>query len=281
VNRRSVAVRGAILSVLVTMSSCSPAGGGSTPASAEAEAGAGRSPAIVELTVYGASSLKDALAAIKTAYEAAEPGTTLTIATGSSAMLRAQIEQGAPADLFLSADQRNPQTLVEAAFADGDAVDFAGNVLTIVVPIGNPAGIAGPADLARPGVKIIAAGDDVPISGYARDVLSRLAALDGYPADLSAAYAANVVSKEEDARAILAKIELDEGDAAIVYVTDGRASDLVKAIEIPPDANVSVAYAGVVVRATAHAAEAHALLDWLAGPRGAAILATFGFGSPP
>jgi molybdate transport system substrate-binding protein len=282
VNRRSVTLAGAFLAVLLAAMSCSPdEGRTATPSTTPVATDPSRSPTTGELTVYGAASLRDALSAIKTAYEAIAPGITLTIATDSSATLRAQIEQGAPADLFLSADERNPQTLVETGLADGDAVGFATNALTIVVPSGNPAGIAGAEDLATPGVKIVAAGDDVPISGYARDVVARLAGLDGYPAGFAAAYAANVVSREENVRAVLAKVELGEADAAIVYVTDARSSELARAIDIPPEANVAPVYAGVVVKTSLHAAEAHALLDWLAGPAGAAILATFGFGSPP
>ncbi len=253
------------------------AGAGSRGESAAADP----SPtAALELTVLAAASLKDALAAVKTAYEAAVPGTTVTIATDSSATLRTQIEQGAPADLFLSADEQNPQDLVDAGLTDGDAGAFAVNQLTVVVPSDNPAGIASPADLARPDVTIVAAGDEVPISGYARQVVARLASLPGYPGDFAAAYAANVVSKEENARAVLAKIELGEADAAIVYVTDARASEGVSAIEIPPKANVMASYAGVVVKTASHLAEAHAFLDWLAGPRGQGILAGFGFGAP-
>ena len=220
------------------------------------------------------------MAAVKSAYEAEVPGTTLTVATDSSATLRTQIEQGAPADLFLSADQKNPQALADGGLADGAPVDFASNVLTIIVPAANPAAIASPADLAKPGVKIVAAGDEVPITKYATQAVANLAALAGYPADFAAGYAANVVSKEENVKAVVAKIELGEGDAAIVYVTDAMSSDGVKAIQIPPAANVVATYAGVAVKASGHATEAQALLAWLAGPTGAAILSKFGFRSP-
>jgi len=277
VTHRPIPLAVALVSILVIAAACSTVGAGSRGESVAADPGP---TAVLELTVFAGASLKDALAAVKTAYEAAVPGTTVTIATDSSATLRTQIEQGAPADLFLSADERNPLALVEAGLADGDASAFAVNRLTVVVPSDNPAGIASPADLARPNVTIVAAGDEVPISGYARQVVARLASLPGYPGDFTAAYAANVVSKEANARAVLAKIELGEADAAIVYVTDARASEGVSAIEIPPKANVMASYAGVVVRTAPHLAEARAFLDWLAGPRGQGILAGFGFGAP-
>jgi molybdate transport system substrate-binding protein len=237
----------------------------------------GASAEAVELTVYGAASLKGALEAVKAAYLTAEPGVTLTIATDASSTLRTQIEQGAPADVFLSADQTNPKTLVDAALADGAAVDFAGNTLTVIVPSANPAGIATPADLARSGVKVIAAGADVPIAKYTTQVVANLAGIGGYPAGFAAAYEANVVSKEDNVKAVVAKVELGEGDAAIVYSTDAKASTKVKTIEIPAEANVPATYAGVVVKASPNAAAAHAFLTWLAGPDGQAVLSEFGF----
>jgi molybdate transport system substrate-binding protein len=235
----------------------------------------------VELSVFAAASLKDALAAVRTAYEADAPGTTVSIATDSSSSLRTQIEQGAPADVFLSADQQNPRALVDGGLADGDAVAFAGNRLTIIVPRDNPAGISTPADLVKPGVKIVAAGDEVPITTYALQAVGNLADLAGYPADFALGYSANVVSKEENVKAVVAKIELGEGDAAIVYATDAMASSTVKAIEIRSEANVPATYAGVVVKTSPSLAQAHAFLDWLAGPDGVAILGTFGFLPPP
>lgn len=242
-----------------------------------ARPGASAGVETVELSVLGAASLKDVLAAVKTTYESAVPGTTLTIATGASSTLRTQIEQGAPADVFLSADQAYPRALGDAGMADGEAVDFAGNVLTIVVPSDNPGQLASPLDLARTGVKVVAAGDQVPIASYAGQAVARLGALPGYPADFAAAYAANVVSKEENVRAVVAKIELGEGDAAIVYRTDAMASSRVKTIELPAEAAVSATYAGVVLQASTHPASAHAFLDWLAASDGAAVLARFGF----
>ncbi len=232
------------------------------------------------LTIYAAASLKGVLDQARTAYETAVPGTTLTISTDSSAALETQIEQGAPADAFLSADARNPQTLVEKGLADGDPVTFAGNELTIVVPTGNPAGIGSPADLARAGVKVIAAGDAVPITKYANQLVQNLANEPGYPSDFVAAYAANIASREDNVKAVIAKVELGEGDAGIVYVTDAKASTKVATIDVPDTANVPATYAGVVLKASRNAAAAHAFLTWFAGPDGRAILGRFGFLPP-
>ena len=234
----------------------------------------------VEITIYGAASLKGALGKAKTAYEAAVPGITLTISTDSSSALETQIEQGAPADVFLSADKSNPKKLVDASLADGDPVTFAGNKLTIVVPADNPVGIRSPADLSRSGVKVIAAGDTVPITKYATQLVANLAREAGYPADFVAAYTANIASKEDNVKAVVAKIELGEGDAGIVYVTDAKASTKVKTIDVPDAANVPATYDGVVVKASRNAAAAKAFLDWFAGPDGQAILSSLGFLPP-
>jgi molybdate transport system substrate-binding protein len=236
--------------------------------------------AAADLTIFGAASLKGALEQAKAAYEAANPGTTLTISTDSSAALATQIEQGAPADVFLSADTRNPKALVDKGLADGDPVSFAGNKLTIIVPTANPAGITSPKDLARSGVKVIAAGDEVPITKYATQLVDNLGKERGYPADFAAAYAANVASKEDNVKAVVAKVELGEGDAGIVYVTDAKASEKVTPIDVPDAANVPATYDGVVVKASRNTVAAHAFLAWIAGPDGQAILEDYGFLPP-
>lgn len=237
--------------------------------------------ASTELQVYAAASLKAALAKVATAYEAATPGVTLTVSTDSSAALETKIEQGAPADVLLSADTANPQKLVDKGLTSGAVTRFAGNELTVIVPVANPAGISAPQDLGRSGVKVIACADGVPIQKYTAQWLAKVAALPAYGSGFPAAYAANVVSKEDNVGAIVAKVGLGEGDAGVVYVTDARVSDKVTTIGIPADQNVPSTYGGVVVKASTHQAAAAAFLAWLAGPDGQAILATFGFLPPP
>ena len=184
-----------------------------------------QSHATVELAVYAAASLTAPLESVKAAYESDHPGIGLTLALDSSAALRTQIEQGAPADLFLSADVTNPQKLVAAELASGPVTKFAGNHLIVVVPKANPASIQTPADLARPGVRIVAAGEKVPITVYTTQLIERLSAQAGYPADFASAYESNVVSREDNVKTIVAKVELGEADAGIVYVTDALASE--------------------------------------------------------
>ena len=259
-----------VATLAVVLVACSSTG------SAPSVAGGG------DLTIFAAASLKGVLEQARAEYEAAHPGTTLTISTDSSSALETQIEQGAPADVFLSADAKHPAALVAKDLADGDPVTFARNELTIVVPADDPAGITSPMDLAKPGVKVIAAGDEVPITAYATQLVDNLAKVPGAPAGFAAAYAANIVSREDNVKAVIAKIELGEGDAGIVYVTDARASDKVRTIDIVPQgANVLSTYDGVVVKSATDVAAAHAFLDWFAGPDGRAILTGLGFLPPP
>ncbi|MEP6640230.1 MAG: molybdate ABC transporter substrate-binding protein [Chloroflexota bacterium] len=275
---------------LITLLAAACSTGGSVPSpeasvappttAASTAAAAPSSATAVEVTIYAAASLKGVLVKAKTAYEAAIPGTTLTISTDSSSALETQIDQGAPADVFLSADTTNPKKLVDGGFASGAAVTFAGNVLTVIVPTANPGGVTTPADLAKAGLKVVAAGGAVPITKYATQLIANLANEPGYPADFATGYAANIVSKEDNVKAVVAKIELDEGDAGIVYVTDARASTKVTAIDVPSSANVPATYAGVVVKASLHQDAAQAFLTWFAGPDGQAILGSFGFLPP-
>jgi len=234
----------------------------------------------VELTVFVAASLREAFSDLARAYESSHPGVRLLVTADASNALRAQIETGAVADLFASADTANPQRLVDAGSTAGPARVFAANELALVTPAADAAGIRNAYDLARPGVRVVAAGPDVPISGYAARLIENLQAYRGAQAGLGDAIEANIVSREDNVRAVLAKIELGEGDAAFVYATDARGDPKVRVVPLPPGVNVRAACAAVVPGSAAHPVEASAFLDWLAGPEAGAILRAHGFLSP-
>ena len=267
-NRRLAAVVAALLAVAAAAACMAPAASPSP------------SGAATELVIYAAASLMAPLESVKTAYEADHPGVQLTLAFDSSAALRTQIDQAAPADLFLSADVTNPQKLVDGGLTSGPVTTFAGNHLVVVVPKANPGSIETPADLARPGVRIVAAGEKVPVTVYTTQLIERLGAQAGYPADFASAYESNIVSREDNVKVIVTKLELGEADAGIVYVTDALASDKLTTVQVPPAAAVTATYGGVVVAASLQEAEAATLLTWIAGPDGQAILADFGFVAP-
>ena len=280
--RRSVTtiLLAALLAAACGGGSASPSAAASVAAAATPSAAASTAPSsgiATELQIYAAASLKSVLAKVKAAYEAANAGITLTVSTDSSTALETKIEQGAPADVFLSADTANPQKVVDKGLAAGGVVKFAENRLTVIVPRGNPAGITTPADLAKTGVKIIACADGVPIQKYTAQWLAKVAALPAYGADFATKFTANVVSHEDNVGAIVTKIGLGEGDAGIVYVTDAKVSDKVTAIAIPSDENVPAAYGGVVVKASRSVDAATAFLSWLASPAGQQIFSDAGF----
>jgi molybdate transport system substrate-binding protein len=232
------------------------------------------------LTVYAAASLKASLAKAITTYEAGHPGTAITLSTDSSTALATQIQQGAPADLFLSADTTNPQQLVDAGVAKGPVEAFARNQLVVIVPAGNPGHVTTPLDLGRSGLKVIAAGPSVPITKYASQLIQNLAAVSSSAAGLAAAYGANVASREDSVAAVVAKVALGEGDAAIVYATDAGAEARVLTIPIPLAENVTATYGGVVVDAGSNPSAAESFLDWLLAPEGQDLFGAYGFLPP-
>jgi molybdate transport system substrate-binding protein len=244
-----------------------------------ADAAGGGADAGGELTVFAAASLARPLAAVEAAYRE-EAGVRLITATDSSAALRTQIEQDAPADVFLSADTENPDALFRGGQAAGPPVAFATTRLVLVVPPDNPGRISSPRDLARPGVRIVAAGPRVPITRYAETVVDRLAGLGGFPAGFAESYGANIVSREDNVRAVVTKVALGEGDAAFVYAVDVVASEEIGVVQLPDEANVTAQYAGVVIANRPRVAAARGFLAWLAGPSGQAILADHGFEPP-
>lgn len=233
----------------------------------------------VRLLVFGAASLRRPLEAIRSAYAATHPDVTIDLSTDSSAALATQIAQGAPADVFLAADAASPQRLIDAGLADGPATTFAGNSLVVVTPTDRTA-LATPADLARPGVRIIAAGDAVPITGYAAELVTNLARQPGYPAGFEVAYASNVVSREDNVQAVVTKLALGEGDAGIVYRTDALGAPSLRVVDVPEAAAVLAEYDGVVLAHSAHQDAARAFLLWLTEGDAQRLLADAGFVPP-
>lgn len=234
-----------------------------------------------DLTVLAASSLSEALPALSAAWQRSHPSSRLVTSSGSTSALRTQIEQGSPADLLLGADTSNAQALIDEGDAVGPVTEFATNAVTIIVPADNPAGIQTPADLARPGVCIIAAGEAVPITTYAEQLVALLAARPEYGPDFASRYDANICSREDNVGAVVNKVRLGEGDAAIVYVSDAKAAQNVAHIELPVDVNVVATYGGVAVKDSANAADAAEFLGWLRDGEGQAVLSAHGFGAKP
>lgn len=217
-------------------------------------------PASPRVTVLAASSLKEVL-------EELSPATRYNFA--GSDQLAFQIEQGAPADVFASASAKYTSALHARGLVGRPRV-FATNRLVVVVPASNPAGIRSVDDLANRGVKLVIGDPEVPIGAYSRQVLARLG--------LNAALA-NVVSNEQDVKAVVAKVALGEADAGLVYRTDVRAAgSRVSAITIPAAGQTPVEYEVAVLRDAPDRAAAEAFVRVLLGDEGRAALRRHGFG---
>ena len=228
------------------------------------------------LTVYAAASLGGVIDELAERWLASHPGAEVLTTLGASNVLAAQIAEGAPADVFISADREQPAQLTVAGLAHGAPVVIARNRLAIVAAPGAEE-LTRAVDIARPGVRLVAAGPGVPITGYADELVARLAATTPDPAAFQAAVAANVVSREDNVRAALAKVELGEGDAAIVYATDALASPLVRVIPLPDSVDVTADYAAVALRGGPGAD----FVTWLRGSDAAEALASAGFDPVP
>ena len=264
-----------VLALLVA--ACTGVGAGTSGGSTAGGGPASGSGGPVELTVFAAASLKGAFNRLASAFEAAHPGVKVVFSYDASSTLRTQIELGAPADVFASADMANVQALSAANLTTTPAQAFAGNGLVVILAPGNPAQLTSPLDLARPGIKLVTAGPNVPISRYTVQVIANLARQPGYPADYEAAVSANIVSREDNVKGIVIKVELGEADAGIVYLTDATASGKVGTLQVPAAAQVLATYGVVALKASSHPAEAAAFVAMLRSPAGQRILAGFGF----
>jgi molybdate transport system substrate-binding protein len=221
-----------------------------------------------DLTVFGAASLTESFKAIGAAFEKDNPGAKVTFNFGASSTLVTQITQGAPVDVYASADAANMKKLTDA----GGAVDpttFATNRLQIIVGKGNPKGITTVADLAKPGLTVVTCGPEVPIGKYAADVFTK------------AGVTVTPKSLEADVKGIVNKVTLGEADAGIVYATDVKAAgDKAVGVAIPDNLNTIATYPIVTTKDAKNGAAAEAFVKFVAGSTGRGILVTYGFTAP-
>lgn len=231
------------------------------------------------LSVYAAASLKDAFGDVKSAFEMAHAGVTVEYNFGGSDTLATQIDQGAPADVFASANVKQMNVVVSAGgIAPSAPKVFAHNTLVVVYPKGNPANLQTLQDLAKPGLKLDLAASTVPAGQYAVDFLGKASADASFGSGYKDAVLKNVVSYETDVRSVLNKVTLGEVDAGIVYVTDAQTvRDQVGTVAIPASLQTVATYPAAAVKGSKHADTAQALADYLLSADGQAILAKYGF----
>ena len=203
------------------------------------------------ITVLAASSLTKGFTALGTEFESQHPGTKITFSFGSSSDLETQIEQGAPADVFASADQKNMDKLVTAKANAAAPVDFVRNKLEIAVEKGNPKQIASLADLTKSGMIVVLCDSSVPCGKFADEVLA------------NANVKVTPKSREASVKATLSKVELGEADAAIVYVSDVASSGKVDGVQIPDSVNVVTMLPVVALKGSKHPTFAQAWVDFV------------------
>lgn len=221
------------------------------------------------LEVSAAASLTGAFGEIEEAFERVHPDVDVVLNFASSSDLVTQIVEGAPVDVFASADTKNMDKVSEAGLIAGDTRIFATNSLRIIVAPGNPLEITSLADLTRPGLVYVTCDPSVPIGRYAQEVLDA-AGVDVAPA-----------SFEENVKGIVAKVTAGEADAGIVYATDVLAAgDRAEGVDIPGELNVSARYPIAALTSSDSSEVARRFVDFVGSSEGSAILTRFGFGTP-
>lgn len=230
------------------------------------------------LTVFAAASLAAPLRELGHEFEQAEPGVRVRLNLAGSQQLVAQLRQGADADVFASADERTMAVADSSGLLAAPSVTFAHNALAVIVPRANRARLTRLEDLARPGIKLVIGADAVPVGHYTRVLLAKLAPRQGYPAGYARRVLANVVSEEENVRAVLNKVQLGEADAGVVYRSDvlPALARQVSILPLPKDVNVLVAYPIAVLRSTKDRALAERFQALVCSARGHAVLARHG-----
>lgn len=230
------------------------------------------------LTVFAAASLTDAFSELGRAFDA-QTGNKTTFQFAGSQALRTQLEQGARADVYASANSAQFDPLVRAGLLGGGRM-FASNKLAIVAAQRGP--VSRLSDLAKPGVKVVLADKNVPAGDYARRMLSAIDRAGTYGGDFSARVQKNVVSEEPNVRQVALKVQLGEADAAVVYSSDVTAAlkKTVRVVALPSRFNQQASYPIGTLKASANAAQARAFVDFVLSPAGQRILHKWGFLAP-
>ena len=259
----------ALLAAAGLIAGCGSSGGGDAGGSS-AGPSTGSAPALTgTVVVSAAASLTGSFDQIKADFTRAHPGVSVTVSYGGSDTLAAQINQGAPVDVFAAASDKTMALVVDAGNAAGAPTRFATNTLEIAVPAANPAGVTGLADLARAGVKVALCAPTVPCGAASTKVLD------------AAKLTVTPVTQEQDVKSVLTKVQLGEVDAGLVYRTDVQAGGAtIKGIAFPEASGAVNNYPIVITKQAPNAAAAQAFVDYVLSPAGQKVLAAAGFAAP-
>jgi molybdate transport system substrate-binding protein len=223
-----------------------------------------------DITVFAAASLTDSFNEIGAAFTKANPQAHVKFSYDASSALVQQINQGAPADIFASADQANMDKLTKAGNNGAAPVVFATNLLGIIVAPNNPKGIKGVEDLGNTANKVVLCAPEVPCGTYAKQILD------------AAHVTVKPVSLEQNVKGVVTKVTAGEADAGIVYVTDiAAAGSKASGVEIPKDINVVANYPIAPTKTSKNTAVDQAFINFVLSSDGQAILAKYGFLPPP
>lgn len=236
-----------------------------------------------ELTVFAAASLTGVMADIAKDYQLLHPGVKIVYNFDGSQALRTQIEQGASADVFLSANTKHLNALRDKGLMENATIGlFVKNKLAVVTPASNPANIQTLQDLAKPGVRLVIGTREVPVGDYARQILTKMANDTAYGPSYQQTVLGNVISEETAVTAVVAKVQIGEADAGIVYESDitPENRDKFTIIAIPDKFNVIAEYPAGIMKDSRDKDEASRFIDYLKSDPGRATLAKFGFAMP-
>ena len=228
------------------------------------------------LTVFAASSLTEAFEELAAVFETQHSGAKVQLNFDGSSTLATQITQGAPADVFASADEDQMQVVADAGLTEGAPQVLATNRLAVITP--RNSSVKRLQDLAQPGVLLVLAAPEVPVGNYAREALEKMNGR--YGADFSERVLKNLVSEESNVRQAALKVELGEADAAIVYQTDAAVAKNARTILIPGPLNVVGTYPVAALTESPRLELAQAFVALTLSEAGQKILRNFGFGAP-
>ena len=262
-----------VLLVVIILTGC----GGSGSGGGNGGAGGGGEEQGGTLTILAASSLTDAFGQLGKTFEQQNPGTTVKTSLGASSDLLAQIQQGAPADVFASAAEEEMNTAVKDNLVAGKPVVFVKNREIIMVPKDNPANIKSLEDLSKPNIKLVLAAKDVPAADYAVEILDKANKV--YGSNFKKDVLSNVVSREADVRAAVNRVVVGDADATFGYASDYTPDirDKVKVITIPPDLNIIATYPIATLKVAKEPVLAKKWVDLVTSSEGQEVLKKWGF----
>ncbi|HEY3110733.1 MAG TPA: molybdate ABC transporter substrate-binding protein [Chloroflexota bacterium] len=268
-----------VLAASLLAAACAAPGPSAVPTAASSPAASAASGAGAELVVFAAASLIEPFNELGPQFGAANGGARVTYNFGGTPQLRAQLDQGARADVFASANKEQMDAAVKSGVVTGETPVFVQNKLVVILPKDNPGRVERLEDLARPGLKLITTVKNVPVGQYTQEALAKMSKDARFGADFQQRVTANVKSEEQDVKQVVAKVQLGEADAAVVYSTDvsARGASELKTLTIPDQYNTIADYPIAQVKGAAQPDLARAFMAYVVSGAGRDLLKKYRF----